>query len=276
MNSIAAVITMMRDESDILPDWLAYCLAIFGKGNVYVLDHGSTDNTKLLLERSAGQISFSRVKGPYSEKGRLVTDLMRTLRDKYDLLVPLDVDEFPFSADRQTLEGTKEVFTQIANDYHSASIFSFDNEWTGVPTLYPVAQNGSWLSGIAGFKVLTRRDPRWGPKKFFRGNAFVSTDGGNHNGVVHSGTIMSSGLALYHFPYRSKSQTKRKYRNGAEAFNYWRDRGDIGTHWKAGYEHLLNGTFDEHYKAIASATLDYTGIGCFQQLIHDARKTAVI
>src|SRR3954471_2702892 len=102
---------MIKDEVDIVEDWLRHTLDLFGSGNVYVLDNESTDGTQSILRHYRPHVWSESVKANVegAAKGQLVTAMMREHRHDCDFLVPLDGDEFiglQNSWDREGILGT--------------------------------------------------------------------------------------------------------------------------------------------------------------------------
>ena len=87
------VITMVKDEVDIIKDWVLYHSFLFGFNNIYVIDNYSTDGTYEELLKFGNLINVSR-QSNYTEKG----NYMRSYIDKYcdpeEIAFPIDTDEF--------------------------------------------------------------------------------------------------------------------------------------------------------------------------------------
>ena len=45
------IFTMVKDEVDIVNDWIIYHASMFGYDNIYVIDNYSTDGTYELLQK---------------------------------------------------------------------------------------------------------------------------------------------------------------------------------------------------------------------------------
>lgn len=102
MNKIVKLFTMIKNEDDIVEDWLNYHGSLFGFTNLYVIDNFSTDNTYKILkiyENEKG-INLSREED-YRKKGVYMTNLINSC-DNYDIAYPLDIDEFIVHYDKKT------------------------------------------------------------------------------------------------------------------------------------------------------------------------------
>jgi hypothetical protein len=90
-----AVMTMTRDEADMLPRWLAYYGGQFGAENLFVVDDNSADGSTTDLPCSV----FRMPPGPWKQnwmqtRTDLVNGLSRGLLACYDVVIFSDVDEF--------------------------------------------------------------------------------------------------------------------------------------------------------------------------------------
>jgi len=87
------VATMVKNEEDIVEEWVKYHGSIFGYENIFVIDNISTDNTynKLKKLKKTKKINVER-KDNYKFKGKYMTEIMRN--NNCDIFIPLDIDEF--------------------------------------------------------------------------------------------------------------------------------------------------------------------------------------
>lgn len=98
-------VSMIRNEADILPDFLGHCAALFDE--VLVADHCSTDGTTEMLAAAARRMPLSARRFPYRMKAQalVVTGLAQeAARRGADRILPLDADEFPRVSSRADLE----------------------------------------------------------------------------------------------------------------------------------------------------------------------------
>lgn len=100
-----AAVTMLRNEADILPDFLGHCAALFDE--VLAVDHASTDGTTEMLAAAAARrpLTVWRFAQDAKMQSMMVTALAREAAARgADWIVPLDADEFPIVASRAALE----------------------------------------------------------------------------------------------------------------------------------------------------------------------------
>jgi hypothetical protein len=95
-----AAIMMQKNEVGLLDEWLAYYSELCqGYDNLYIFDDHSTEPsviTTLSAAKEAGvHIRYNTAPGyRYQDKGRLASDLIRSLDSRYDCYIPNDCDEF--------------------------------------------------------------------------------------------------------------------------------------------------------------------------------------
>ena len=101
--NVIKLFTIVKDETDIVAEWVHYHGQIFGYSNLYIIDNVSTDGTyeKLLkLKQDHGcsvvQMNDYKLKGEYMS--RLIREFCSNKTDDGDyktpIAYPLDIDEF--------------------------------------------------------------------------------------------------------------------------------------------------------------------------------------
>lgn len=93
MSKIIKLFTMVKDEDDIVEDWINYHGSLFGFHNLYIIDNYSSDKTYDILKKyeENKKINLYRKK-KYRLKGEYMTYLMN--KNVCDLAYPIDIDEF--------------------------------------------------------------------------------------------------------------------------------------------------------------------------------------
>lgn len=92
----AAAICMQKDEGGLLRAWIIHHSNVFGAENVFILDNVSADRQTLAILDWAERCGVNVIRGveQFERKGIEVTNLIDSLRGRYDWFVPLDADEF--------------------------------------------------------------------------------------------------------------------------------------------------------------------------------------
>ena len=89
--------TMVKDEVDIVEDWLIYHGELFGYDNLYVIDNFSTDGTYEILEKYRNDKKIFLIReSDYRKKGAFMRYYMKIHPEgkNCDIAYPLDIDEF--------------------------------------------------------------------------------------------------------------------------------------------------------------------------------------
>ena len=208
-----AVTAMVRDEADIITQWVDYHLAQ-GVDVIIVTDNASTDGTTEILQayEAAGSLVLHHDHRHEKQQGEVVTRMAREAAAEHgaDWVVNADADEFIVPVDRS--RSLKDVFEVIDPGLGSFGV-------RVVNLLGPVAESG------AGFERLVWRDGRSNDELRTVGVLAQPTTNAVHVGdpdvtVVqgnHLVSITSHGapppelaLEVLHLPWRSWRQFEHK------------------------------------------------------------------
>ena len=125
---LAKVFAFHRDEEFLLGDWLYWHCAVFGCGNVVVVDHAST-NPKVLAILDAYKtrgVTVETFRGAFGAKAEALSRAMRARADEARLLVPLDVDEFVvLEADQGFVADARRIRAAFSNAASSNEMRKF-------------------------------------------------------------------------------------------------------------------------------------------------------
>ena len=99
---IIKLFTMVKNEVDIVEDWLKYHGTLFGYNNLNIIDNMSDDGTyEKLQEYVKKGIRLSR-ELDYTKKGDYMNELIhKPDQGDYDIAYPLDIDEFIVYYDKE-------------------------------------------------------------------------------------------------------------------------------------------------------------------------------
>jgi hypothetical protein len=208
------IFTMVKDEVDVVKDWIIYHACLFGWNNIYVIDNYSTDGTyEAITEFQSVGINVFR-ESDYSKKGEYMTNLIRTFCKDDSLAFPIDIDEFIVYYEK----GSNEVIFDkqfILNYMSNMPPHSLYKANYLVPLLNN--PNGSERAQ-ATCDYATYLDYGSHAKSFINAWRFKGTiDHGNH---IPSNDYFMTNIALIHFHSRNIEQDKKKSINNLLGLGY--------------------------------------------------------
>lgn len=243
-----AAVMMVRDERDIIGG--AVCHALSQVDAVYVLDHGSTDGTREILDALAVDLEvrvFTDWDRAYYQSQKMTALAEHAAADGFGFIVPIDADELWGCGDLPL----RDVLPTLDCPVLAATLY--DHVSTGVDP----------LERDPFRRMVWRRRAQGGlPKVAFRWEDGAVIAQGNHSVELPSypdGAPTATGAIVHHFPVRSPEQFRTKVANGAAAYTAAADLPrDMGIHWRVWGEILdrhgeagLQEVFDRHYAALS-------------------------
>jgi hypothetical protein len=248
-----AVTLMVRDEADIIQQWLDYHVAQ-GIDLLLVTDNGSVDGTKEILDAfaAAAPIEVVLLSDPVHRKQQstTVTAMARAAYTEHDAtwVINADADEFLIPKDRSlTLHDVFDRLDPVINAFV-------------VPVVNMI---GRMANSGAGLDRLVWRDERTAEELHEvgliahpSGNAIhvghpeVSVVQGNHLVTIPAGEAPDESLALevLHYPWRSWRQYEHRVENTGRAYEANPDmHPSPNHHGMRDYRRLLDGTLRYYY-----------------------------
>ena len=208
------IFTMVKDEADIVEDWIIYHASIFGYDNIYVIDNYSSDGTYEILQKYVPGINLYRERD-YKKKGEFMTNLINT-HAKNMIAFPIDIDEFIVYYDNNTISVKKELIKSYLNNLPKANV-------------YKANYIQSIITKEGGYKRATT-DANEGyytsigknmSKSFVNTNYYKgSFDHGNH---IPCDDFHLTKICLIHFHHRNLEQMKKKFLINVLGFDYKND-----------------------------------------------------
>lgn len=176
------IFTFIKDEEILLKDWIEYHATIVGYNNIYIVDNCSVDNTHNILkyyEKLGITVIYNYP--DYCNKGIYLSEIMCREKINCKFLIPIDGDEFIALRDNNNniitdgiliknyilslpQDGNIYIFNTYLNSCAEKEFY--DNSIIEINKFNYHLQNNSMM------------------KKFFPSISFISTDHGNHHGVV--------------------------------------------------------------------------------------------
>ena len=206
--------TIVKDEVDIVRDWIIYHGSMFGFNNIYVIDNYSSDGTYEALQEFKDLIYITR-EHDYKRKGEFMTNLMNTHCHENDKLAfPIDIDEFIVYHERGSREISvdKNLINNYINNLPMCRVYkaNFLNPILTKPEGFNRAtvevdySNYCDLGNFAKSFVDTR---------YF--NEII--DHGNH---INCNDYHLTNLVLVHYHNRNIEQMRKKILNNVLGFGY--------------------------------------------------------
>lgn len=208
------VATMVKDEEDIVKEWVEYYGEIFGYDNLYIIDNFSTDKTYDILKKYVSKgICLNRVK-KYKNKGDFMTLIKKNV--KCDFFIPVDIDEFLVLYDKNKNQAycrnLLEYFNTIMHKYPKQLLFKTE-------FIFPIKTNNNnkilkqFTHGHINNKM--KRFAKTFIQNKIKNNVLI--DHGNH---IYTSNYINTKLYLIHYTKRTDSQFKKKIINNVIGFNY--------------------------------------------------------
>ena len=205
------ICAMVKDEVDIVDDWVNYHGNIFGYNNICVIDNYSSDGTFEKLLKYKGKIMLYRLPN-YKDKGNYMTSFMNKFC-KNDIFIPLDIDELIvcYNKNTNTISCENGDFHKIINTLPNIGF-------------YKMNYIQSMILDENGYETIS--DVKWGnyddygnfAKTFFNTRFFKGQiDHGNH---YLSNNYFLSNFCLVHYHCRSINQITKKIYNNVHGLGY--------------------------------------------------------
>lgn len=244
------IFSIVKNEVDIVAQWVKYHASIVGLQNLVVLDNESTDGTSQLL----AELKVATHKVPdYRLKGEYMTYMAKAARN--ELVIPLDIDEFMVVYNKATNTISCDVLNVLnklpVHPVYKMSYIQAKNmgELVNAPL---EATNGQYEDN-GSFN-----------KSFFHTGKFRGKiDHGNHFQVPH---YFRPPICLVHYHYRNKAQYFEKIKLNVSGFGYPMDdiealkklraKNCQGWHHVASQIAILEGTFSRPLQPAEPSDID--------------------
>ena len=211
------IFTMVKDEVDIVKDWIVYHGSLFGWNNIYILDNYSTDGTYEIIQEFAHLgINIFR-EDDYRFKGYYMSALIKEFCQNERFAFPIDIDEFIVYYDTKSKEIKidKKFIINYFNTLPRAILYKANY-------LFPIltSPEGSKRATAEidyasyfdyGIQAKSFMDP-----KLFKG----IIDHGNH---IPTKDFFLTNIVLIHFHDRNMEQIKKKSINNVTGLGYSTD-----------------------------------------------------
>ncbi len=221
--------TFIKDEIEVIEDWLRYHSHLFGSNNITVIDHMSTDGTfKILNEWKLKGVSVYRTSVPFTDKHKVLSSYMNT--HKRGFLVPIDADEF--IAVKKNNQLTCDI-SDIRSELSKLKKGPFRYKFQQIDAIPSKVVLNDPLTEINQFKTKWYKDWKLYAKTFYDASFFVNTDQGNHKGSVRGhGKNYETNMTIVHYDVRDYGHFVKKNERGARAYNHTKSKKLKHSHGK--------------------------------------------
>ncbi|WP_176562766.1 glycosyltransferase family 2 protein [Paracoccus liaowanqingii] len=189
-----AVFTMSYNEDVTLPIWVKYYGGLFGRENLFVIDHGSNDGSTEGLH-GVNLIKLPRTAFSDLKRSKMISDLCENFLNFYDYFIYTDTDEF-LCVDPSKHKDLKTYLQEVRPEYETAiglNIFhSFDEEPEFNSSRKVLSQRNYVYFMASMCKTLITKEPiKWG-------GGFHTCDKRQSFGEVYNfhSKFMDRGIAL--------------------------------------------------------------------------------
>lgn len=210
--------TIVKDETDIINEWIIYHGSLFGYKNLHIIDNMSTDGTyeKIVTFKNKG-VNIYR-KDDYSKKGEYMTKLIRKHCSDNELAFPIDIDEFIVYYDKSSKSISRNK-NKILNYLSGLPINNKIFKMNFIFTNNHIDNNYGFNNALSECLYGSYSDFKEIAKVFVNSSLFKNEtiDHGNH---YSTNDYILTDLCLVHYHFRNFTQFKKKVYNNVMGFNY--------------------------------------------------------
>jgi hypothetical protein len=210
---------MVKDESDIIKDWIIYHGSMFGFNNLFIIDNYSTDGTyEIINEFQSLHVNIFRLPD-YQKKGIYMKGLIDShCKESNDIAFPIDIDEFIVLFENNNISIEKNKILDYMNN--------LPNE-----IMYKANYITSLITKKGGYDRITEiergayEDYKNNAKSFFKPSIYSGQiDHGNH---IYVNSYYLTNICLVHYHFRNMEQIKKKILNNIIGLGYTNNLTDL-------------------------------------------------
>jgi glycosyltransferase involved in cell wall biosynthesis len=212
------ICTMVKNEDDVVRQWIEYHGKIFGYENLYIVDNFSDDSTyEICKEYLAKGIHLFRGVD-YSSKGDYMTHFKNTTGS--DIFIPMDIDEFICYHDKDSNSVSKNGIVEYLH-----SILHSNNGVFKMNYLQPI--NTTDEDGLSKFTHAVLNDYKNAAKTFVVNKYLDPSFQFDHGNHYATNDYIMSDLVLIHYHERSHEQVYKKCLANVTGLGYSLDLDEL-------------------------------------------------
>jgi hypothetical protein len=205
------IFTMVKDEADIVEEWIIYHGCTFGWNNIYIIDNYSTDGTFEIINKFQKLINISREEN-YKHKGLYMKNLINKYCSNNDIAFPIDIDEFIVYFDNNTINVDKNIINNYINNLKESRIYK-----ANYINIVLTCEEG-FKKAIKEIDYGTYYNMGTMAKSFFNIKYYNGEiDHGNH---INCEDYFLTKICLVHYHARNLEQIKNKVLNNITGLGY--------------------------------------------------------
>jgi hypothetical protein len=254
------IFTIVKDEVDIVEEWLIYYGSMFGWNNIYIIDNYSSDGTWEKINEYSNLVNIFR-EPDYSKKGEYMKNLINKYCYDGEIAIPIDIDEFIVYYDNNTISIDKNTINNYINNLPECMLYKTNY----INAL--ITQNNGYDK--ATYEIIYGSYNNCGnfAKTFFNTKYYKGDiDHGNH---IMCDNYHLTKLCLVHYHYRNNEQMKKKILNNILGLGYQNNLDFLknlikeipycaGNHHVRNQINVLEGNFKLEIHSINNSNIDLT------------------
>jgi hypothetical protein len=205
------IFTIVKDEIDIVEEWLIYHGCMFGWNNIFIIDNYSTDGTWEKINEFSHLINIFQ-KPDYSKKGEYMRDLINKYCNDGEVAFPIDIDEFIVHYDNNRITTDKKDINNYINTLPKCSLYKANY----INAL--ITQDNGYEKATSEIIHGSYCDMGNMAKTYFNTRYYKGCiDHGNH---IMSNNYLLTKICLVHYHARNNEQLKTKILNNITGLGY--------------------------------------------------------
>jgi hypothetical protein len=210
------IFTIVKDEVDIVEDWLIYHGCMFGWNNIYIIDNFSSDGTWEKINEFKHLVNIYR-EPDYQRKGEYMKNLIDKHCNEGEIAFPMDIDEFVVYFDNNTVSIDRDTINNYINNLPPCTMYKANY------IIALITQENGYERATCGINCGSYHDMGHLGKTYFNTRYYKGPiDHGNH---IASHDYHLTKLCLVHYHCRNLEQMKKKIYNNVVGLGYQNDLG---------------------------------------------------
>jgi hypothetical protein len=206
--------TIVKDEVDIVEDWLIYHGCMFGWNNIFIIDNYSSDGTWEKINEFKDLVNIFR-EPDYLKKGDYMRNLINRHCHNGEIAFPIDIDEFVVYYDNNTVSIDKDLINNYINTLPQCTLYKANYIGTLI-TKENDYEKATYETNYGCYSDLGNIAKSYFNTSYYKG----PIDHGNH---INSNDYHLTKICLVHYHCRNFEQMRKKVLNNITGLGYYND-----------------------------------------------------